>query len=562
MSNNAQQDLIKLYKKSLEEKDFKTFASFCSVRSIKNRDYIYFNDKTWNYAQKQFLRNRTGKDIVLKPRQIGFTTMELIRDVFYALSNPGSTVMIVGQDDKTPKRLLSTIKEILSRLDDMGKKLGTALVPERKLDNVQEISFANNSKIVIEAAKKSEGAAEGTGRGLSIDRLHCTEVAFWALANETMTVILGASEYAEEIIIESTPNGATGYFYEFYNAVKANSVDKQWKHHFFPWYEQANNKEYKIAFSGPIEKNAYDATPKDQYEEILVNQHKITKEQLRWWRDKISTMGIVKCLQEYPIDEATCFRLKQDTFLDQEDFEYLDSSYIDPQNKIFLSYDKENPLHIWQQPVHKQRYIIGADTAYGREQDSSVLYVIDHISGHICARYSSNKTSPTNFGKIIAEVARMYNNALVVIEVLASGSEVISAVQHDGYYYLFKHPDKDYYGFNTTGNSRTALFNLMQRLVKDKDPPIIDYEMVKEFRNLVFKDNKISHIRGKHDDHILAFMIAQKIREEQPLRRYDVSEHYRMKNNQGQNNNNKYNHIGFQRGSFSANQMKSRISLR
>ena len=510
--------MVKAYQKALKEKDFKAFASFCSVRSGRTKENIYFHGDTWNQAQKQFIRSRTGKDIILKPRQIGFTTMELIRDIFYALSNPGSTVMIVGQNEATPKQLLSTIKEILSRLDDMGKNLGTQLVPERKSDNVKEISFSNNSKIIVEASKKSDHGATSTGRGLTIDRLHCTEVAFWFLANETMTSLMNASEYADEIVIESTANGATGYFYEFYNRVKNNEAGSKWKHHFYPWYEQ---NEYKEKFSGPIEKNAYDATPRDSYEETLINDHKISKEQLRWWRQKISSSakGIVEVLQEYPIDEASCFRLKQDTFLDQEDFEYLEKSYIQPQIKRPFNIHPKEELLIWQAPTEHKKYIIGADTAYGRgdNHDSSCFYVIEKESGHICARYSSNSVSPELFGKMIHEAAKFFNDAFVVIEVLASGSEVISTVLNQGYRKLYKHSDKDYYGFNTTSNRRTEMFNMIQRFVKQQDPPIIDYEMVKEFRSLILKDNtKIEHIKGSHDDHILAFMLAQKIREELP----------------------------------------------
>jgi len=41
---------------------------------------------------------RTGRDIVLKPRQVGFSILELARDLWLALVNPGTNVQVIVHD--------------------------------------------------------------------------------------------------------------------------------------------------------------------------------------------------------------------------------------------------------------------------------------------------------------------------------------------------------------------------------------------------------------------------------------------------------------------------------
>src|SRR3954468_2027391 len=72
------------------EVPFESFEHFCSLIQIrpKTGHAFYFRPETWHTEQKQFQRDRTGRDIVLKGRQVGFSTLELARDLYYALVNP------------------------------------------------------------------------------------------------------------------------------------------------------------------------------------------------------------------------------------------------------------------------------------------------------------------------------------------------------------------------------------------------------------------------------------------------------------------------------------------
>ncbi len=56
---------------------------------------------------------------------------------------------------------------------------------------------------------------EGAGRGLTMQNLHCSELSRWpGDAAETLAGLRAALAPGGELVMESTPNGAYGCFYE------------------------------------------------------------------------------------------------------------------------------------------------------------------------------------------------------------------------------------------------------------------------------------------------------------------------------------------------------------
>src|SRR5690606_31262444 len=81
-----------------------------------------------------------------------------------------------------------------------------------------------DASLKIVGSGASEAAASKKGRSGTIHRLHVTELAFFEYARETLNAMfecVPTPEYGTEISIESTANGASGLFYELYNAAKA-----------------------------------------------------------------------------------------------------------------------------------------------------------------------------------------------------------------------------------------------------------------------------------------------------------------------------------------------------
>lgn len=515
----AKNKIINEWTRVGQSRDFESFCSF--IRTFSDfegiKQDIYFDPEIWTEPQKLFQKNRSKFDIVLKPRRIGFTTLELIRDLFYALTIKGSTTVIVTQDEDLAKRTLTKIKYMIEGLEELGEKVGIRLIPERRLWSVFEISFATGSSIKCVNAKAHENAASKSQRGFGIDRLHCTEVAFWEYPDLTMDAILNAALNAEEIVIESTAYGAAGWFYDFYwNVANGNAGDK-WKNHFYPWH-------CIKTYSKPLSKNDITGdslrfiepltlTPLNQYEEILINEHKITLEQLKWWRETVARSKIEKIIQEFPINEETCFRSKSDTFLDQKDFIWLSQGIIKERSEVqYENCPIETPAKIWHSPDKHCEYIIGVDVSWGKQKDYSSFYIIDRHTGEICASFSSNEIRPSTLADLLIEVGTHYNNALLAIERNGPGNETIPRLIEKGYDNLYYHPNSDEPGFVTSQNSRNALFGFYQTLMQEKTIPIVDVDLINEAKTLIIKDQKIDHIRGAYSDRTMAFLIAQKAR--------------------------------------------------
>src|SRR5690606_13332699 len=70
---------------------------FGELVQIKTKDggKVRFGWDRWHPEQLRFERERTGRDLILKPRQIGFSTMELLRDIWFARMHEGSQVVVV-----------------------------------------------------------------------------------------------------------------------------------------------------------------------------------------------------------------------------------------------------------------------------------------------------------------------------------------------------------------------------------------------------------------------------------------------------------------------------------
>ncbi len=61
----------------------------------------------------------------------------------------------------------------------------------------------------------ASAADVGAGRGMSVQNLHCSEVSRWpGDAAETLAGLRAALAPDGELVLESTPNGAYGAFYE------------------------------------------------------------------------------------------------------------------------------------------------------------------------------------------------------------------------------------------------------------------------------------------------------------------------------------------------------------
>lgn len=236
----------------------------------------------WNRAQAHFHANRTRRDLILKARQLGFSTL-IQGEMFRRTVTSTRTTITLAHDADTTTKLRLMADRFWNNC-----KFGT-IQPARKYANASLTTYPEfDSAATIATAGNLE-----TGRGGTFSDFHGSEVAFWKDAER---IIAGAMQGGSpDVVLESTPNGAQGFFYEkCMEALDGNSI---WRLHFYPWWW---DDDYRIRID---EGEHLEYTDEEMG---LASAHTLDSEQIKWRRAKIRELGRLFA-QEYPEDPISCF---------------------------------------------------------------------------------------------------------------------------------------------------------------------------------------------------------------------------------------------------------------
>jgi hypothetical protein len=494
------------------------FPSFCSLLEIKLKSggMVRFNYERWNAEQKRFERERSGRDIVIKPRQIGFSTLELARDLQFAVVNPGVNVQVVVHDAGMKDQLFLNLRVMGECLKRRG------LLPKTRYSTKTEIVFADTGSAVrIVESGSTEKAASSKGRSGTIHRLHATEMAFWGAAAETWNALSAATPDTAEIVIESTANGAGGLFYEMVQAARRD--EGRYKPHFFPWYDHANYR--AIVYPD------FDPLPRDKWEEKL-RALGCTDTQIAWWRSKFGSVDIGpdKTLQEFPVDADSCFRVAGRQYFAPDVIDAMMERVEDPKRKVQLRAQGRalGELHVFTDPRAGEEYIVGADVSEGTGGDSSAATVIAKSNAQVVATFCADNIEPGDFGLALAEVGKLYAMARLAPERNNHGHATLRAILHEAKYpsgRVYKGKDGKH-GWDTNAVTRPVMIDDLGAAVRAGIAWSPDRWAVTECKTLVHNDKGKVEARGKgrgkdgsKDDRWMSWCIAFQVRN-QPVQEF------------------------------------------
>lgn len=476
------------------------FTVFCSKLQIKPKSGVRENLRP-NPIQAAFQAARTARDLVLKPRQVGLTTWELARDVWYFLTKPGALVVVVCQsmaDDVAIKENSEKLRIMFESLQAQG--LARNVVQR----SMTEWALPGSDAVLrIVGAGASEAAAEKKGRSGTINRLHVTELAFFEYARSTMNAILEcvpAPEFGSEITIESTANGATGLFYEMYQAAKSSR--SSYKAHFFSWLEMP---EYRAELAA--NDNLVSETPR---EKELVERRGASLEQLKWYRAKVADKGQDLVDQEYPVDEETCWLTSGRLFFDRERTKALLAAATAPIETVEVGREgSHGVLRVWKHAQPGRKYVVVIDPSEGVGGDPGVALVLDRGSGEHVATLSGQFTT-WEMARLAAEVAKeRYARALIAVERNNHGHAVLQGlVREQKYFNLYVGADKRP-GWVTGEISRAAALEALHNAHREKHWSSPDRNSLAEMLTFVVLANgRPEAAPGSNDDHVLAHAIG------------------------------------------------------
>ena len=238
-------------------------------------------------AQREFMNSWGTKDLVLKARQLGISTA-IQGELFRSAITTTATTITLCHDDTTTQKMRRMADRFYNNLPEDFR-------PERGFNNNRITSYPEfDSEALIATAGNVQ-----IGRGDTYSHIHGSEVAFWPDAE---SIVTGAMQGGHpRVVLESTPNGAQGYFYE--TCMEAIDGKNDWHLHFIPWWLDDD-------YQKPLEPGEEFILSEEERDLVarVIETYGVTLsvEQLNWRRGKQNDLKS-KFIQEYPEDPHTCF---------------------------------------------------------------------------------------------------------------------------------------------------------------------------------------------------------------------------------------------------------------
>jgi hypothetical protein len=444
-----------------------------------------------NDAQRVFEAARGRQNIVLKARQMGMTTWIAGRFFLRTITARGVLTVQVAQNRQAAESIFGIVQRMWENLPDALRE--GPLVRSRA--NVGQMVFPElDSEFRVWSA-----GDENAGRGLSIQNLHCSEVSRWpGDAAATLAGLRAALAPDGELVLESTPNGAYGAFYDEWGRGVGSFTEAGLVRHFLPWWMEP-------AYVGSgVEEDAMSAE-----ELALVVAHGLTAEQIGFRRGLERSFGGLRS-QEFAEDAETCFRATGDCCFDVEAIE----ARLTEVAGAGAGSRRGGALLVWMRALVGREYIVAVDTAGGGANgDFAAVQVIDAATGVQCAELQE-RLAPLELARVAAELAREYGGAVVAVERNNHGSAVLAYLSTvERYERVYRQAGQA--GWLTTSASKPEMVSGLGALLVERPQMFTSKRLLAECRTFVRGEyGRSGAANGAHDDLVMSMALAQAVRVE------------------------------------------------
>lgn len=190
-----------------------------------------------NPAQIKFMERLWNRNLILKARQLGFTTLIAIMWLDHALFNANQRCGIIAQDREAAEAIFRD--KVQFAYENLPPQIHARFPLDR--DSATEILFAHNNSSIRVATSMRSG---------TIHRLHISEFGkicakFPDKAVEVMTGSIPAVPTNGILVIESTAEGRDGEFFALSQRAQAQHLQKaamtlkDYRFHFYAWWMEA-----------------------------------------------------------------------------------------------------------------------------------------------------------------------------------------------------------------------------------------------------------------------------------------------------------------------------------
>jgi hypothetical protein len=460
-----------------------------------------------NWAQADYWSKRTERDIILKARQMGFTTLTQAGFFADCLLRPNTTSVVVAHDLDSTEQIFQIAQLFWERLPASAK----ATAGKPKYENRREFFWPQiGSRFFVGTAGNVK-----FGRGQTIHNLHCSEFAFWPNPEEGLAALMEAVPAGGRVVIESTANGIGNRFHRLWLGAKGRA--NGWKRHCYGWFESEG---YTLA-GPPLGALAAD-------EAALRERYHLTDDQIRWRRAKQRDLG-EKFRQEYPENYVDCFLASARSIFDMTALrKAIARIAADPPGKamaVLATGDASISLAparlvVWKQPQDGVLYVVGADVGEGLERgDASAAVVLERATGEQVAELHG-RVPPDRFAHLLAALGRHYNSAEIAVERNNHGHSTLNTLFNVcRYRQLYYHLDYDQggkakptLGWPTDQKTKPILVDDLAAAIVSGGLLIRSAELADECQSFVQTNSGQEAQAGAFDDRVIAAGIAWQAR--------------------------------------------------
>ena len=392
-----------------------------------------------NRAQRRLLETMHTQNIILKSRQLGFSTLIQLLILDMCLFNSNIEGGVIAHTLDAAKKIFKTkIKFPYDNLPDILKERIQIVN-----DSASEFSFSNGSTISVGTSMRS-----GTLQALHISELGKICAKSPEKAIEIKTGTLNAVQAGNLVFIESTAEGRDGDFFDMCERAKALALsgepltDMDMKFHFFAWWEDPTNilnehvdisKEYKDYF---IKAEA------DVLSELNIELN-LTIEQKQWYVKKADQQGEYM-MREYPSTPKEAFEqaiegsyFKKEMALARKQGR-IAKQPVNPNYKVNTFWDigTSDPTSIWfQQRIGKEDIFVNYYENSGEGLAHYAQYINQWASENgvvIDGNYlphDSSKRDPINVERYIDAAYKMLSGEVYLVERVKNKLNAIHAVR-------------------------------------------------------------------------------------------------------------------------------------
>ncbi len=496
-------------------------------------------------AQRELFKNMHYRNIILKARQLGFSTGIDIYLLDQALFNKNLSCGIIAQDLPAAGEIFST--KISIPFDNLPVWLRATfqINTRREGANGGHIEFAHGSKIRVSTSFRS-----GT-----VQRLHISEhgkicAKYPAKAKEVRTGTLNAIKDGCIVFIESTAEGVGGDFHTMstramdLGQLNLPLTSQDYKFHFFAWWQ---DPKYQTSVpTGGLRLSKYHQAYFAAVEQTMGIT--LLDEQKQWYiRKEIEQQEEMK--QEFPSTPSEAFLTSGRRVFAAINVMQAEGQCQSP----LLVYDIEpvtgkrtkvqalragnaeelqrtllNHLLVWELPDPDEDYAIGGDVAEGLEnRDRSSFDVVKKSTGEQVAHWFGYLDAEL-FAQLMAHVGRWYNTAFIGPERNNHGHAVIQKLRevypHRSIYseqYLDRDHDDETpkLGWLTTAQSKPVIIEGLKSLLRENASGVRWIGTINELNTYVYDARgRMNAQTGCFDDQVMSYAIAQEMRARMPAR--------------------------------------------